>query len=61
MVQPFGDNLHLILKQGELEQGLQKLERINQKSDELSLEVLESIPATLEDAFVSILHGEESL
>jgi ABC-2 type transport system ATP-binding protein len=61
VVQPFGDNLHLILKQDRLEQGLQKLKRINQESDELSLEALESIPTTLEDAFVSILHREESL
>ena len=61
IVQPFGDNLHLILDQGKLEQGIRKLEQMNEESDELTLEALEPIPATLEDAFVSILHREASL
>ena len=59
-VQPFGDNLHLIVGQGKLEQVLQKLEQINQRSDDLTLERVEPISATLEDAFVSILMQEGS-
>jgi ABC-2 type transport system ATP-binding protein len=58
-VQPFGDNLHLITIQGKLAQVIEKLEMM-QEPKELILEQLEPIPATLEDAFVSILKREES-
>lgn len=58
-VQPFGDNLHLITTQGKLAQVIEKLEMM-QEPKELFLEQLEPIPATLEDAFVSILQREES-
>ena len=59
-VQPFGDNLHLIIGQGKIEQVVQNLELINQESDDLTLEVVEPISASLEDAFVSILRREQS-
>jgi ABC-2 type transport system ATP-binding protein len=58
-VQPFGDNMHLITRQGKLEQVIKELEMM-QDSEELILEQLEPVAATLEDAFVSILHQEES-
>jgi ABC-2 type transport system ATP-binding protein len=58
-VQPFGDNMHLITRQGKLEQVLKELEMM-QDSEELILEQVEPVAATLDDAFVSILQQEES-
>jgi hypothetical protein len=51
--------MHLITRQGKLEQVIKELEMM-QDSEELILEQLEPVAATLEDAFVSILHQEES-
>jgi ABC-2 type transport system ATP-binding protein len=60
ITQPFGDNLHLVVNEGKLEEVRQKLQAESERSRELMLETIEPIPATLEDAFVSILQQEGS-
>jgi ABC-2 type transport system ATP-binding protein len=59
LVQPFGDNIHLITSQGMLEQVIKELEMM-QDSEGLILDQVEPVAATLEDAFVSILRQEQS-
>jgi ABC-2 type transport system ATP-binding protein len=60
IAQPFGDNLHLVVSPGKLQQVRQSLYAESTRSEALHLERIEPIPATLEDAFVSILQREGS-
>jgi ABC-2 type transport system ATP-binding protein len=57
IVQPFGDNLHMIIDPGEIEQITSSLTSIAASSG-FVLESIEPIPPTLEDAFVTILQRD---
>jgi ABC-2 type transport system ATP-binding protein len=60
LVQPFGDNLHLIVDQGVAEQVISAVQRQARHNPNLELDEIVQIPASLEDAFVDILRGQSA-